>query len=147
MAILVERGFTSLSLLALLPPHQIMYRGVLPLLWLSTNTVVTRVERGFTSLSLLALLPPHQIRYREVLLLLWYLNRHNGDPGGAGLHLPSLFSPSSLCIRSDIEEYRRSNGISTNTVAILVERGFTSLFLLDLPPPHQIRYRGVPPLL
>jgi hypothetical protein len=45
-----------------------------------------------------------------------------------------------------MEEYLRSYGLSTNTVAILVERGFTSLSLLALIPPHQIRYIGVPPL-
>jgi hypothetical protein len=60
---------------------------------------------------------------------------------------PSLFLPSSLRIRSGIEEYHCSYGLSTGTVAILVERGFTSLSLLALLPPHQIRYRGVPPLL
>jgi hypothetical protein len=54
--------------------------------------------------------------------------------------------PSSLRIRSGIEEYRRSYDLSTDTVAILVERGFTSLSLLAILPPHQIRYRGVPPL-
>jgi hypothetical protein len=51
-----------------------------------------------------------------------------------GASPPSLFLPSSLHIRSGIEEYRRSYGISTDTVAILVERGFTSLSLLDHPP-------------
>jgi hypothetical protein len=109
VATLVERGFTSLSLLALLPPDQI--RGIVEyycFYGISTETVAILVERGFTSLSLLSVLPLHQIRYRGVLLLLWYLNRHNGDPGGEGLHLPSLFSLSSLRIRSGIEEYRRS---------------------------------------
>jgi hypothetical protein len=100
VAILVERGFTSLSLLALLPSHQIRYREVLPLLWYlkSHQTQVdTLVERGFTSLSLLALLPPHQIRYRGVPRLLMSLNKHSGDPCGDGLHLhlSSLPPPSA----------------------------------------------------
>jgi hypothetical protein len=43
---------------------------------------------------------------------------------------PSLFSPSSLRIRSGIEEYPCSYGISTDTVATLVERSFTPLCLL-----------------
>ncbi len=46
-----------------------------------------------------------------------------------------------------MEKYCRSYGLSTDTVAILVEKGFTSLSLLALLPPHQIRYRGVPLLL
>jgi hypothetical protein len=77
---------------------------------LSSDTVATLVERGFTSLSLLALLPPLQIRYRGVPQLLWFLNRHKGQYWWRGASPPCLFSPSSLRIRSGIEEYRRSYG-------------------------------------
>jgi hypothetical protein len=116
---------------------------------ISTDTVAILVERVFTSLSLHALLPPHQIRYRGVTLLLWSLNRHSGDTGGEGLHLPVSSRPPPS-IRSGIEEYRRSYGLSTGTtekVVTTVEMGFTSLILFALLPLHQIRYRGVPPIL
>ncbi len=132
MAILVERSFTSLSLLALLPLHQIRYRGVPPLLWLSTNTVATLVERGFTSL----VLPP----------LLWYLNRHSGNPCGKGLHLPSSSCPPP----SASDQIWRS---STGTALVPPNRGSGCLGVEGLhlpfssrPAASQVRYGEVIPL-
>jgi hypothetical protein len=96
VAILVERGFTSLSLLALC-----IRSGIYEYCCsnsLAADMMVTLVEGGFTSLSLLALLPLHQIRYIGVLPLLLYLNRHSGKSGGEELHLPvsSRPPPSAL---------------------------------------------------
>jgi hypothetical protein len=91
---LVERAFASLSLLALLPLHQISYRGVPPLKWYLNRYSGKSGDEDFTSLSLLALLPPHQIRYRGVSTTAPMVSQQTQwQYWWRGLHLPLSSCP------------------------------------------------------